>query len=279
MGRSIAEIVDEHIAAGRTALPVFDGTTRSLQDMLQSGEFDMDAVEVLLTRDPVLASATLRLANSSFFAGLEKITNIREAIMRLGVRQVSNLVTLVTQEKTYRVRDEGLQPLVGLLWRHSVGVAVGCQWLAERLKRTDLVREAFMAGMLHDIGKLLLLRVVDDLQARDDGFQPSEVLVRELLASLHARHGHALMTRWNLPEVYRDVVLHHHDPDFDEDDTLLVLLRLVDQACRKQGIAVEPEPDLDLAASAEAQVLRVDEILAAELEIRLEDATELAAMA
>jgi HD-like signal output (HDOD) protein len=279
VSRSIAEIVDEHIAAGKTTLPVFDGTTQRLQGMLQSGEFDMGAVEELITGDPVLASATLRLANSSFFAGLEKITNVREAIVRLGVKQVSNLVTIVAQKKNYHIRDRVLQPLVAALWRHSVGVAIGSQWLAGRVKRGDLSGEAFMAGMLHDIGKLLLLRVVDDLKAQGKGFDPSESLVLELLASLHARHGHALMKQWNIPEVYCDVVQRHHDADFEDGATLLILVRLVDQACNKLGIGLEPRPDLDLAASAEAQVLRVDDVLAAELEIRLEDAAELAGMA
>lgn len=279
MSRSIAEIVDQHIAAGKTTLPVFDGTTQRLQGMLQSGEFDMGAVEKLITGDPVLASATLRLANSSFFAGLEKITNVREAIVRLGVKQVSNLVTLVAQKKNYHIRDRALQPLVATLWRHSVGVAIGSQWLAGRLRRGDLTGEAFMAGMLHDIGKLLLLRVVDDLKEQNKTFQPSEALVLELLASLHNRHGHALMKQWNIPELYCDVVARHHDPDFEDGATLLVLVRLVDQACNKLGIGLEPQPDLDLASSAEAQVLRVDDVLAAELEIRLEDAAELAGMA
>lgn len=272
---SIAEIVAAHVEANKTELPVFDGTTQRLQGMLQDSEVDVNEVAKLVTSDPVLVSALLRAANSTFFGGLEKVTSVQEALVRLGAKQVGNLVMLITQKKSYEIRDAALRPMVTQLWKHAVATAVGSQWLAQKLKRSDIANEAFVAGLLHDIGKLFLLRVVDDMKATNPKFQPEEALVRELLASMHAEQGAALLRNWNIPEVYAEVIARHHEMDFDDEDTLQIVVRLVDQACNKLGLGLEPDPECNVAASAEAQVLRVSDVLAAELEIKLEDALSL----
>jgi len=276
VSRSLADIVTHHIEQNRTALPVFEGTSQQLYALLGEPDFELAMVQEVIQQDPVLTSALLRLANSSFFGGLEKITSASDAVMRLGARQVGNAAMMVGVKKQYHVRDAKLRALLEILWRHSVACGLGARWLCEQIKRPDLREEAFVAGLLHDIGKLFLLRVVDDLEASQAHFNPPMALVYELLKSMHATQGAALLRKWNLPEGYIHVVEHHHDVDFDDNDTLLVAIRLVDRACARIGLSLEPDPDLYLAASAEAQALRVSDLLTAELEIELEDAAELA---
>ena len=276
MSRPIAEVVEEHLAANKTELPVFDGTSKKLQDMLESGEFDVSEVEQLIGTDPVLSSAVLRMANSTFYAGLDKVASVSDGIMRLGMKQIVSLATLVTQKESYQLRDAALQPLVKSLWSHAVACAAGSQWLAGKLKRGDLATEAFMAGMLHDIGKLLVLRVVDDVKSEDPDFDPPEALVREVMRSMHTSQGAALMEQWNMPPEYVRIVREHHSDVLADNDALGALVRLVDQACNKLGLGVEPTPELRLAATAEAQLLRIGDVETAELEIKLEDAMELA---
>jgi len=272
---SLADIVAAHIQKGRTALPVFAGTRQRLYALLRDEEFDLSEARAVIEQDAVLTSALLRLANSTFFGGLEKVTRASEAVMRLGAKQVANAVMMVGVKEQYKVRDNALRELLDVLWRHSIACALGSRWLCGRLKRQDLQEEAFVAGLLHDIGKLFLLRVVDDLKASQAGFNPSSALVYELMDSMHSRQGAALLRKWNLPETYIRVVEHHHDPDFEDHDTLLIAVRLVDQACARVGISLTPDPEINLAASSEAQALRVSDIQTAELEIELEDAAEL----
>ncbi len=276
MGRSFAELVDAHIEANRTQLPVFDGTAMDIQELMSSDAFDIGAVEDLILKDPVLSSAVLRLANSCFYGGLVPVTNLRDAIVRLGAQKMANLAVLVTQKSSYQVRAASLRPLVGGLWSHSVGCALGSQWLSGRLKRDDVAEHAFMAGMLHDIGKLLVLRVIDDLRQERPDFVPTGNLVREMLSRMHAERGAMLMRKWTIPDVYTHVVAHHHDADADESDVLLLIVRIVDRACNKLGVGIDPDPNANLAASAEAQILGMSEVLAAELETQLEDTPQLA---
>ncbi|MFQ5417166.1 MAG: HDOD domain-containing protein [Myxococcota bacterium] len=274
--KSLADIVEEQIASGKVVLPVFDQTAVRIRQMIERGVYDPEAVEKLVGSDPALSGTLLRHANSSFFGGIEKVVTVRDAIMRLGVKQVSELVILSTQRQQYQLNDPKLREFADKLWQHAVGCGVGSEWLARKLRMQDREQEAFMAGLLHDIGKLLLLRVLDDLiEQKALAFQPSGDLVLELLASLHCAHGHRLMQTWNIPDVYANVVKNHHDEDYEESDRLLGLIRLVDMACNRLGIGIRGEIDLNLAACPEAQRLRASEVALAELEVRIEDAMHL----
>jgi len=275
--KSLAEIVEDQIAEGRVALPVFDQTAMRIQEMIDKGEFDPGRVEKLVATDPALSGNLLRHANSSFFGGIEKVVTTRDAIVRLGVKQVAELVILASQEEQYDLADPGLKKLAQQLWPHAVACGVGCRWLARRLDMADRASEAFLAGLLHDIGKLLVLRVLDELMStRKPGFQPSEGLVLQLLDGLHCAQGHSLMQEWNIPEVYQKVVLGHHDESSAHDDALLGVVRLVDTVCNRLGIGLHGKVDVNVAASPDAQRLRVSEIALDELEVRLEDSLRLA---
>ena len=279
MTTSIAEVVQSHIDRDETSLPVFDGTSQRLHQMMNSSEFDMDEVEGLIASDPVLSAALLRVSNSTFYAGLEKVTTPRQALTRLGARQVASVVSLVGQKKSYQVKAASLSPLVARLWQHSVACAVGSQWLCQRIKRHDLAPEAFQAALLHDIGKLFVLRVIDEMMERDSGFHPSEALVIELLDQMHTEQGSKLLAKWNLPDQYTALVRDHHAPDFEDGDVLLIVVRLVDLACRGLGVSLTKDESVQIASSAEAQALRLGDIVVAELEIAIEDALEVAAEA
>jgi len=275
-GRSLTQIVEEKLASGDVELPVFDRTALKIRQMIERGEYDPQAVEKLVATDPALSGSLLRHANSSFFGGIEKVVTVRDAIVRLGVRQVAELVILSSQRRHYTMRTRALSSLSQQLWRHAVGCGIGAQWLARKVRLENRVQEAFLAGLLHDIGKLLLLRVLDELIGNDLlEFHPSDELVLELLECLHCDQGHALMQTWNLPETYAGIVLHHHDEEYEATDALMSVVRLVDMACNRLGIGIRGKLDVNLAASAEAQRLRASEVVLAELEIRLEDALQL----
>ncbi len=276
-GVSLEEVVAKHLASNEISLPLFDRTAARVQGMVQSEDFDVEEIGRLIQSDPALTGDLLRLSNSSFFGGIEKVATVRDAIMRLGMRQVVELLVLSGQRKLYRLQDPALHGFVERLWSHAVACGVGSEWLARKL-RIDAVREqAFLAGLLHDVGKLLLLRVLDELKAEVSlPFEPSETLVQQLLDGLHPEQGYALMSQWNIPDAYGVVVRDHEKPEVDERNVLLNIVRLVDKACNKLGVGLRGVEDLSLAAQPEAQNLRISAVLLAELEIHIEDAMELA---
>ncbi len=275
--KSLLERVDEYLRARDVHLPVIEQIGMQVRCVVMSGDFDLRQVESLINQDPALAAAVLRGANSAFYRGIQKVHTVGEAVARIGARQVANLVLLETQRKNFLCETRTLREFFRAIWRHAVACAAGAEWLARRLRFQEISDQAFVAGLLHDLGKLLLLRVIDVLQAEDPehAFTPS--LTRELLQGFHASRGAALMEMWELPEIYCRVAREHHSETFDPDDVLLVLVRLVDKACVRLGIGIRHEPEIDLVGSPEAACVDASELLLAELEVLLEDALELAA--
>lgn len=274
---SLVDVIQEYLTSEDLYLPVFPRLAMEVQDMLSQAECNINRVAAKIMEDPALASHLLRVGNSAFFTGLSKVTTVRDAIMRLGTKQVTNLVLMVAQKQQYRSTNGFIRTALDSLWKHAVSCAMGAKWLVEKLGHRALAQEAFLAALLHDIGQLFLLKVLEDMYTSGK-YQGtlSKAIIIEVLDTMHAEYGMQLLQRWNLPELYCVIARDHHRDDYDTNDTLLTVVRLVNLACHKVGIGMQHDPSLVLAATSEAQALGASEILLAELEILLEDAMALA---
>lgn len=254
-------------------MPVFHPVALRLQQVLARPEFSIEEVHQLIMADPGLASQVLRAANSPLYTGLSKVGTIREAIIRLGSREVANLAMLTTQQEQYRSDDPRYNALMQQLWKHAFCCAVGSKWLARKVGAAELSQEAFLAGLLHDIGKLFLLKVMEEI-CQEENFRMAakRAVLEEVLLTLHVEQGHQLMLQWHLPEVYCQVVAGHEEAIWDRGNLLLATVRLANLACLKLGIGLGGDPGIMLGTRAEAQVLGLKEVALAELEIAIEDA-------
>lgn len=277
MSRSVVDLALERIQSGQARIPVFDDTAARAQRILGDGRFEIDELEALVNRDPALASALLRAANSATYGGVDKALSVRDAVLRLGARKTCQLVVVLSQKQSYRMREPALQRMAESLWRHSLACAFGCDWLARRLRLRALDASAVLAGLLHDVGKLFLIGVVDDLVAGDpSAAELPEPLLVELTRTLHCAHGERLLEAWELPELYRAIARRHHDEAAPPDDALLQLVRLVDQVCNRMGIGLEPTPEVEPVGLPEAHALGASDVVLADLEVHLEDALQVA---
>jgi len=218
-----------------------------------------------------VAAETLRAANSAFFGGLSEITTIRRAVMRIGLQQVANLVLMMSERSKYRVRDPVLVPVAQGMWQHASASAVATDWIARRLNHRDR-EEAFLAGLLHDVGEVVLLRALDEFRVSEDrNFALSQELVEELLTSAHTELGFNFLMQRRIPEVYCRIARDHHAETCAADDPIMAMVRLADLAVRKLGLSLYSDPSIVLSTTLEAAHLGADEIMVAELEIMLED--------
>jgi HD-like signal output (HDOD) protein len=270
--KSFIEIVDTHLASSNARLPVFNATALRIQQEIAKDESDLQLIEKLIVSDQALTAKVLSISNSSFYKGLQQVSTVRNAIVRVGINEVSNIVMLITHESNFRSKDPFVQGIMRKLWRHSVACAMGSNWLAKQCGLHSLAHEAFFAGLLHDVGMLFILTVIDDLKHSNEiEIQPSDALLVEAMNTLHTHHGHSLMSHWNLPEKYSQIARDHHQEEFDENNLLLALVRLADMACCKLGIGLDKDPSLVLIASPEAETLHISEVDLARMEIMLED--------
>lgn len=273
---SLVEIVKEFIESGKAELPVFSTSAMRVQQELIKAEPNLQVVEKIISCDQSLSTQVLKIANSSFYKGLVEVATIKGAIMRLGMQEIGRIALLAASKNQFRSNNPTLNRLMKKLWQHSVGVALGAYWLAKRCKFEHLAGHAFFAGLLHDVGKLFVVVVLDQLKKQNKELYITEALILEAISSLHTEQGYYLMKRWNMPEQYSVVARDHHLAEFDVKDMVLVLTRMADMVCLKIGIATHESPDLAPETTIEASLLNLTEVDIAELEIMLEDTAVLA---
>lgn len=273
---SLLQLIEDRIASGKVELPPANHITAKLHEVTSNPDFNMNEVVELIGSDPALTTEILRLANGTFYGGLSEIKTVRDATVRLGAPEVVRLAALMVEKALYKVRHPELAKLIPDLWHHAMATAMGAKWLAVKLGFADLENEAFIGGLLHDVGTLLLVRILDDILAEDETHVNLEQqLLLELLDLGHTKEGYALVKHWNLPEEYCEVVRDHHNQDLTRSGTLINLVALADKACQRHGIGLEHDESLRLESTEEAHTLGAGDIVLAQLLIMLEDAYEL----
>ncbi len=268
---SFLDSINKAMAEGTVVLPVFSASALKVQRELIKKDADTRVVESILAGDQSLSSQVLQMANSAFYKGLVEVKTVRAAIIRLGLQEVGRIALLASARNQFRSRDRELNVVMKKLWQHSVGCAMGARWLANRCQFADLETNAFFAGLLHDIGKLFVLMVVDRLREKDGNLPVNHALLLETMDSLHCVQGEQLMRQWNMPEDYCLVARDHHQAEADHRNHLLLLVRLANFACHKLGIGLKKDERILLSGREEAQALTLRDIDLAELEIHLED--------
>ncbi len=194
-----------------------------LVSILQDPEADVDRIAQVIEHDPALAANVLKLSNSAANGGRGAIRSIKQAVMRIGLRKTAELVldVAIAPHAGRQVRGYDLAP--GSLWQHSAAVAITTDVLAEHRGLTPPI-EAFTAGLLHDIGKLVLGHFVEVdfgpilTLAFEQGlsFEQAE---REVLGIDHAEVGAVLLDAWGLDGPLREAVRWHHEPQHAAQDT------------------------------------------------------------
>jgi HD-like signal output (HDOD) protein len=266
------------IESGGLILPVFDPITIKLQEAIANGAEDMAQIENLILSDQALAAEVLRAANSPFYCGLSPVKTIRTAIVRLGTQQMRRIVILASERNKYRARNPFLQSMLFELWRHASTTALASQWLSKRLHSTGIEEICFLGGLLHDIGKLIILRAADELEKpAAGGINLTREPLQEILLAAHCQLGHQLLHNWNVPEIYCQIARDHHSDDLSSGDLPMFIVRLANNGSRKMGLGLDPNPGLDLCATPEASLLAVGEDLLSELETMLEEHLAIAA--
>ncbi len=270
--KSLTELVNEMADADKVRLPVAPAVIRQVRQCLSDTEVGAGALWVQVNQDPALLCNLFRAANSSFFAGLQKTITVEEAVTRLGMQKAVEVIERATRDSEGCVKGPLLTRYMPLLWQHFQGCALGASWLASRCGYPGLTEQAYLAGMLHDIGKQFLLVALEEISSSGkSGLVLTEQLVQEVLSNMHVSMGLRLFEEWHLPEVYREIVADHHEDGLESQSIVVALVKLANKGCRKAGLGLERQPDLTLPTTAEAQFLGIDEIVLAEFEIMLED--------
>jgi len=196
-------------------LPSLPAVVMELLTSIDQEEVDISVLAKKVSHDQALTAKTLRLANSSLFGLQVKVTTIQQAMTFLGFQTTRNLITAAAVTGCFaQGRCPGFDHKA--FWRHSIATAACCKMLARRVHFNQDV--AFTAGLMHDIGRLVLISTfpleyqqVIDHQRRTDAYLLDAE--RDVMGVDHVIAGVALADHWNFSDTMKMAIACHHDPD------------------------------------------------------------------
>ena len=236
------------------AVPVLPAVAQRVMELTADPEIPIFKLSDLVAKDQVLASRVLAMANSAFSAPTIYISTIQDAVVRLGTVAVRNAV--LTVSLTSRMQDKNMYGDRGDdLFEHALGAAYMARLVAEQVQ-TD-TDEAFLFGLVHDIGKLVILKLAHDYNRVHDNKIPPEVVERAV-RERHAMMGGLALRRWHLPESVDDPVMFHHDyqaaPRRRQEAAVCYL---ANRLCHRYGFGC-PADEADLATDEVIDLLNLD---------------------
>ena len=248
-------------------LPVFNSVALELLQLLANADAEINNMIEIINKDQALTLQILKMANSPVYAGRYKSETIKESVSRLGVAQITSLAMAASQAALHVSPVPVVNEAMHHLWLHSHACAVGCRSLAIGTGYQPLADQAYLAGLLHDIGKLYLLKALEQICVKSG---TTAAIDRETLldvfSDMHVEQGYRIMHHWDIPPLYCNIVAHHHTDTFDPPDVILAMVRLINFQSRVFELDAYPrfiQPDDVLP---EMGVLSVTEAVAAQVE-------------
>lgn len=244
--------VEQKIKDGLSQVRPFPHVVQSAIKLIDSGSSDTRDLADVINKDPILSARLLSLANSPFYGMSKKITEVENACVILGNNIIRNILFSAGAMQCFPVTEERKK-----IWSHSIEVATVAQLLAEKLNQSPT--KAYMSGLLHDVGKFLLLDLFPEYQiliVSGDYMNYEKSIDKEAIeiGIDHAQAGAKIIEIWNLPEEIRTIVEKHHSPLDAVDLFSCSLLSLADEICHKLE---KDNSDDDLVKSLKDDVLNV----------------------
>jgi HD-like signal output (HDOD) protein len=173
-------------------------------------------ISEIISGDPGLTSRLLRLVNSAFYGFRSKVDTVSRALLMVGTQQIRDLALATSVMSLFKGIPGHLVSMESL-WRHSVACGLAARMLATGLRRDTNVELFFTAGIVHDIGRLVIYKKIPEtaqemiLRCKTNK-EPLYVVEKEVLGFDHSDLGRMLAQSWNLPPSLEEVLACHHCP-------------------------------------------------------------------
>ena len=252
-------------------LPTIPVVAIKVMQLIESENATAEELAKVVASDPAVAARVLKISNSSFYGCQRQIQTLSGAIVVLGFSTLRSLVVAASVKQVYK--PYGLTEK--MLWEHSFAAGLAARIIASQTRAAN-EEEAFLAGLFHDIGKIIM-NTLDRVKFQEvmqhcynEGISFGEA-ERSIYPFSHAEVGAYVIKKWNLPEVLTTAILQHHKMEFTPEDapsvvSLTAVASLADLFCLKLGIGSRtPLDELDLAGSKPGLMLKLSEARADEI--------------
>jgi len=257
-------------------LPASPAIVSTVMGLTSNPDSKIVDVSRVLSADQSLTAKILKLSNSSFYGRPKGVQSLQEAILLLGFSTLRSIVVATSAHLMY-TRGVMSGP-GGELWRHSLATAVAARQVAKRIGHPQQ-EEIFIAALLHDIGKLVLLqkmpeqykKVISTVEALGVTYFEAEASV---FGFNHCDVAGILLEQWHFPNLLRDAIIAHHDAPVQPESgpvPIATLVNLGNHMARHLSLKAGAKPDLPLHEQPAAQILGLDETKLAALMAEAEE--------
>ncbi len=226
------------------SIPTIPSVLMRMDRVLASPDTCAADISRAVASDPALASKVLRIANSAFYGLKSSVTSLDLAVALLGFKVIRNIVVTASLLGSFGSATDGTTMDSEAFWRHSAQTATAGRVIHSRFMQGDSAvdDDAYTAGLLHDLGKLILLDRMKTAyialltRARASGTS-LHLAEREELGYDHAQVGGLLAGNWNLPASVVAAISHHHDPaDHLDEYKTVPLTHLADYVAKTRAV-------------------------------------------
>ncbi len=269
---AFAEEVRQRFRKGEAKLPLLPKSVMEVQKIVNDKSKGAADIAKVLSQSLTLSATVLRIANSAQFKrGTYEVRSLPVAIQRLGGRKTLQLMVAISSKLHMNVKDAGLKEILSKNREHALQVAVAAQHLARLMNSVD-PEEAFLAGMLHDIGVQAVVCAVPELLAPLTYENQLQVI-----QNLHREMGGRLLNYWDMPDSFETIASHHGiESDDRPRDKLIDFVDAADFLVQASGHKVLFDSIEPMPASHFPPIQRIGakETHLAAIEIELEDAIQ-----
>ena len=268
-----SEVLKSKILKSLKNLPPMPQVMIKARKLMADKNSGFEELASILETDQAIATRVLRMANSPYYGLSGQVTSIQHASVVLGHKALGELINVAGSSSLIGNALKGYALESGALWRHSMAVAFGSRIIAEK-KSPDLSNDAFTAGLIHDAGKIILDKYVQEKKDMFDelmgnGHKTFHTAEKYLLGFDHAEMAAEACLKWSIPETLSIPIKYHHYPQDSDENSLAYILHAADIIAMKSGIGTESDGEsYEMEGqAAEFLDLNTDEITAVEQEV------------
>ena len=252
--REIFTKIIQNFTAGKITPPVMPQVVRDVQSVIKRKSSTADDVAKVIERDPVISLRLISVANSPVYRGIQEIRNVKEAIPRMGLKETLNIIIAISNKSLYETDRTQFRIFMDKLWVHSLASAYGAKLIAEHLEITDS-EKFFLLGLVHDIGKSLLLKAFTDIsEIKNINFD----VIQANIQQGHQSVGGVLLRRWGFDDLFIKVVTMHEGHELTaETEKEILVIHLANMLTRTIGYSLF-DNDVDFNELDSAKFLEME---------------------
>ena len=254
--RKMIETTVASFKAGEIDLPSMPQVVQEIQNVMNKPTSGVAELTQVIEKDTSISVKLVTTANSPVYRGVDKIQSVGMAISRIGLKECQSIVSAIANKGLYETKNKQFKKLMDKLWEHSLACAHGAKIISKKVSPKD-EEKAFMSGLIHDIGSVLLLKSLGEIVSPKTTFDEADLI--NSIYEVHTSFGATLLDKWEFAQDFVKIAKLHEwtrfDPEIEKD---VLIVNLADNLAHKIGYGFFDKGEIDLPGLDSIKLLEID---------------------